>query len=170
VRRGLARIALAAAVALAMAAGHAVENDPLPVPEQGPRQKAIESYNEGVQLLLAKRYGEAQRRFEQAIAGHEAIAEAHNNLAFSLRMQGAHNFELALRHYARALEINPRLAQAYMYRGVLYAQVGDMQRARADLETLRGLDRHLAARLEAAIAQDTARQEREGISSQLDVY
>jgi len=42
-----------------------------------------------------------------------------------------------MREYRRALEIDPRLAQAYMYRGVLHTQMGNKDLARADLETLR---------------------------------
>src|SRR5688572_10658594 len=104
---------LAVAAVLAATAAGAIENDPLPVPSEGPRQKAVLVYNDGVKLLLDKRFADAQARFEEAIAAHDAFAEAHNNLAFSLRMQSAGNAQRSLRHYARALEINPRLAQAY---------------------------------------------------------
>jgi tetratricopeptide (TPR) repeat protein len=117
--------------------------------------------------MLDKRYADAQRLFEQALDLDEGIAEAHNNLAFSLRMQSRDNFARSLKHYDRALAINPRLAQAYMYRGVLYSQMGDMKRARDDLERLQVLDKGLAARLEAALAQ-AARDERDGIAAQLD--
>ena len=79
-----------------------------------------------------KHYAAAQEKFEQALALDETLAEAHNNLAFSLRMQGTHNFERSLQHYNRALELKPDLARAYMYRGVLFTQMGDMARARAD--------------------------------------
>jgi tetratricopeptide (TPR) repeat protein len=147
----------------------AAESDPLPLGEQSARNKAITLYNEGVQVMLAKRYADAQRLFEQALEQDEAIAEAHNNLAFSLRMQSRDNFARSLRHYERAVAINPRLAQAYMYRGVLYSQMGDMKRAREDLERLQVLDRSLAAKLESALAQ-AARDERDGLAPQLDAY
>ena len=168
-RKGFA-LHLVLAAALAAAAAHAIENDPLPVPGEGPKQKAVVVYNEGVKLLLEKRFAEAQQRFESAIGEHDAFAEAHNNLAFSLRMQGAENAERALRHYARALEINPRLAQAYMYRGALFTQLGDLARARADLETLRPLNPNLAARLEKVMADRVETGAREGIAAQIDVY
>jgi tetratricopeptide (TPR) repeat protein len=158
-----------AAVVLATAAA-AIESDPLPVPEEGARRKAVLVYNEGVKLLLEKRFAEAQARFEAAIAAHEAFAEAHNNLAFSLRMQSAGNAERALRHYARALEINPGLAQAYMYRGALFTQLGDLARARADLESLRPLNPNLAVRLEKVMADRVDSKDRDGIAAQVDVY
>jgi tetratricopeptide (TPR) repeat protein len=157
---------LAAGLVLAAMPAAAVESDPLPVPD-GARGKAVALYNEGVKVMLDKRYADAQRLFEQALDLDEGIAEAHNNLAFSLRMQSRDNFARSLKHYDRALAINPRLAQAYMYRGVLYSQMGDMKRARDDLERLQVLDKGLAARLEAALAQ-AARDERDGIAAQLD--
>ena len=117
--------------------------------------------------MLERRYAEAQRRFEEAIGLDETLAPAHNNLAFSLRMQGPANFDRAMREYARALELDPKLAQAYMYRGVLQSQMGNMDRARADLATLRGLDPALAAKLEQALT-DAARDTRDGLAGQVE--
>ena len=84
-------------------AAGAVESDPLPVPKGGPRERAVTAYNAGVKLLLDKKYGDAQKKFEEALAADEQLAEAHNNLAFSLRMQSAANRDRALKHYDRAL-------------------------------------------------------------------
>ena len=161
----LRTIAVAAALFSAVAA--ADEAPPLAVPKGTPRERAVVAYNDGVKLMLDKRYAEAQRRFEEAIGMDDKFAEAHNNLAFSLRMQGRHNFDRAQAEYRRALEINPKLAQAYMYRGVLNAQSGNIAAAQADLATLRALDPALAEKLERAIAA-TARDEREGLAAQID--
>lgn len=163
--RGL-RVALAAA-ALVAGAAHAVESDPLPVPTGSPREQAVTAYNDGVKLMLEKRYRDAQARFEQALAGDDTLAEAHNNLAFSLRMQGATNDARALAHYSRALELDPRLAQALMYRGVLLHHKGETAAARADLERLRALDADLAARLEAVL-KGAMRDEYYGLARQRD--
>jgi lipoprotein NlpI len=73
-----------------------------------------------------------------------------------------------LRHYDRALELKPDLAQAYMYRGVLFTQMGDMARARADHVKLLKLDRQLAARLEGIIAGGGGRDEDDGLTPQYD--
>jgi len=88
----------------------------------------------------------------------------------SVRMQGAQNFERALRHYNRAIELKPTLAQAYMYRGVLYTQMGDMAKARADHARLLGMDRDLAARLAQAIDKAVAlpQDDRSGIAGQYE--
>jgi tetratricopeptide (TPR) repeat protein len=155
-------------IALAAPAAGAVESDPLEVPKGTPRERAIVAYNDGVKLMLEKRYPAAQARFEEALARFEGLAEAHNNLAFSLRMQGAHNFDRALKHYDRALELKPDLAQAYMYRGVLFAQQGDLKRASADHARLLKLDRNLAAKLEAVIVSRVVREGNEGLAAQYE--
>ena len=145
-------VLIGAAVLLHSPGVGAVESDPLPVPKGTPRERAVSAYNEGVKLMRDKHYAAAQEQFEQALALEETLAEAHNNLAFSLRMQGTHNFERALQHYQRAIELKPDLAQAYMYRGVLFTQMGDLARARADHAKLLALDQALAAKLERVIA------------------
>jgi tetratricopeptide (TPR) repeat protein len=145
----------------------AVESDPLPVPKGGAPERAVTAYNAGVKLLLDKKYGDAQRKFEEALAADEQLAEAHNNLAFSLRMQSAVNRDRALKHYDRALHLKPRLAQAYMYRGVLFTQMGDLDRARADHAQLLKLDRALATKLERIIAGG-GRDVEDGVAGQYD--
>lgn len=158
----------ATALAFSCPAAMAVESDPLPVPAGSPREQAVLTYNDGVRLLVDKRYAEAQARFESALALDERLAEAHNNLAFSLRMQGKGNFDRALKHYNRALELKPDLAQAYMYRGVLFTQTGDLKRASADHERLLKLDRNLAAQLEAVIVRRVTGDDRAGIAPQYE--
>jgi tetratricopeptide (TPR) repeat protein len=157
-------IVLGVAVLLRSPVVGAVENDPLPAPKGTPREQAVSTYNAGVTLMRDKHYAAAQEQFEQALALDETLAEAHNNLAFSLRMQGAHNFERALYHYQRALELKPDLAQAYMYRGVLFTQMGDLTRARADHAKLLALDQELAAKLERIIDGADGRDEYDGLA------
>ncbi len=154
------------AIGLACSAAGAVESDPLPVPAGGARQRAVTAYNDGVKLMVEKRYATAQQKFEEALAADERLAEAHNNLAFSLRMQGTHNRERALRHYDRALDLKPDLARAYMYRGALFTQMGELARARADHAALLRLDGQLAARLERIIAGAAERDDDDGLTPQ----
>ncbi|MBT9455087.1 MAG: hypothetical protein IV097_00555 [Burkholderiaceae bacterium] len=165
VRRAL----LSGAALLLVRPALAAESDPLPVPQGTPRERAVRLYNEGVRRLLERRHAEAQQLFEQALALDEKMAEAHNNLAYSLRMQSAQNFQRSLRHYDRAIELKPDLAQAYMYRGVLFTQMGNVARARADHARLLGLDRALAARLATAIDQAGGEPDgRAGIAGQYE--
>lgn len=165
-RRGRAAIAVLLAGTVLCAA--AVESDPLPVPRGTPREAAVRAYNDGVRLLLARDHAGAQRLFEEALRMHEPLAEAHNNLAYSLRMQGSANFDRALRHYNRAIELKPALAPAFMYRGMLFAQMGDYARAWTDHAQLRRLDPDLAGRLARAIASPSGTGDRGGIAAQYE--
>ena len=118
--------------------------------------------------VVARQFVQAQAAFEAALALDERMAEAHNNLAYALRMQGRHNFAASLAHYNRAVELKPDLAQAYMYRGVLFVQQGDKPKAQQDLERLRRLDARLAADLERVIQGADAGSERGGVAAQYE--
>ena len=161
-------VLLAWALVLAPGQLSAAESDPLPVPQTGSRASAVRAYNDGVALLVERKFNEAQQKFEAALALDEQLAEAHNNLAFALRMQGRHNFAASLKHYDRAIALKPALAQAYMYRGVLFFQQGDLASARQDLETLRRLDTKLAAKLESVVEGGGAGADRGGIAAQYE--
>jgi Flp pilus assembly protein TadD len=130
---------------------------------------ATDAYNEGVELMRAKDFGRAQKRFEEALEKEE-FAEAHNNLAYCLRKQGPKNFDRALRHYDRAVAMNPRLPEPRMYRGVLYVHLGRMDDAKSEHAALLDLNARLAEELEYVIAN---REEKEpeqffGVSSKRD--
>jgi len=159
---------VAAVLGLACALVPAVESDPLPVPQGGARADAVRAYNEGVALLVARKFGQAQARFQTALALDESLAEAHNNLAFSLRKQGPHNFATALAHYDRAIALKPSLSQAYLYRGAMFVQQGELARAGQDLDQLRRLDPSKASELDQVIRGATAGDGRSGISAQFE--
>ena len=112
----------------------------------------VSQYNAGVKLMQKGKYENAAKKFEAALKKNPGMAEAHNNLGYSLRKQGSGNYERALSHYNRAIELKPDLAEAYMYRGVLHALMGNENLALEDHSKLTRLDRRLADALQAAIA------------------
>ena len=108
-------------------------------------------YNEGVDLMMASKHARAQVKFEAAIKFDANFAEAHNNLAYVLRKQGEANYKTALQHYNKAIKLKPQMAEAYMYRGVLFVQLDQASNAKKDLETLGKLNPKLAQELEYVI-------------------
>jgi tetratricopeptide (TPR) repeat protein len=90
--------------------------------EQG--AQPVQVYNQGIQFMHSKKFAEAQVKFQQALSENPNFAEAHNNLAYSLRKQGPQNYAKALEHYNKAIQLKPNLAEAYEYRGCAFPQVG----------------------------------------------
>src|ERR1700736_2332990 len=132
-------VAVMALAALpALGAGSAKQ----PVRKDG--DPSITIYNQGVELMLAKQFAGAQAKFEQAVKENPKFAEAHNNLGYTLRKQGAANYQKSLEHYNTAIALKPKLAEAYMYRGVLYTEMGRKSDAQADLVTLQKMNPELA--------------------------
>jgi tetratricopeptide (TPR) repeat protein len=109
---------------------------------------AFEVYNQGVDLMHAKKFTEAQMKFEEAIRDNPNFAEAHNNLGFTLRQQGPQSYSQALEHYSKAIQLKPSMAETYEYRGVLFAKMGRKADAAKDLATLKKLNTKLADELE----------------------
>jgi Flp pilus assembly protein TadD len=83
-------------------------------------------------------------------------------------MQATGNFARARTHYNRSLELKPDLARAYIYREALFAQLGDLARARADHARLLALDAGLAATLDAVIAGHANDEGYEGLTPQYE--
>jgi tetratricopeptide (TPR) repeat protein len=117
--------------------------------EQG--AQPVQVYNQGIQLMHSKKFAEAQVKFQQALSENPNFAEAHNNLAYSLRKQGPQNYAKALEHYNKAIQLKPALAEAYEYRGVLFLKLGRKVDAEKDLATLKTLNPKLATELEHVI-------------------
>ena len=111
----------------------------------------IQDYNKGVSLMLSKKFTQAETQFRNAVSQKDQFAEAHNNLAYVLRKQGAEHYEEALSHYNRAIELEPALAEPYMYRGVLYVQMNNRDMAEKDYQRLQAMNSDLAAELRYVI-------------------
>jgi tetratricopeptide (TPR) repeat protein len=101
--------------------------------------------------MTSKEFAEAQAWFVQALTENPRFAEAHIYLGYSLEMQGSQNYQVALEHYNRAIQLKPNLAEAYEYRSVLLVKMGRKSVAKKDLVTLKTLNPKLAVELERAM-------------------
>jgi tetratricopeptide repeat protein len=110
--------------------------------------RAVRLYDQGVRAMNSKKFAEAQARFAQALTENPRFAEAHNYLGYSLQMEGTQNYPMALEHYNRAIQLKPKLAQAYEYRGALLLKMDRKSAAEKDLATLKTLNPRLAVELE----------------------
>lgn len=101
-------------------------------PKAAPEKRDAKLFAKGTDKLFDLKFAEAAVDFRAALEANPKNAAAHNNLAFVLRKQGADQYDEALRHYNRAIEIEPKLAEAHMYRGVLYTAMNQPDRALQD--------------------------------------
>ena len=128
------------------------------------------TYNKGVDLMRAKEFESAEKQFRKALAMKERFAQAHNNLAYTLRKQGRGHFSEALIHYNRAIELNPDLPEPYMYRGVLYVQMNNKTLALKDHQMLLDMGSPLAAELEYVVVNGKEKEPEQffGVSGRIN--
>jgi Tfp pilus assembly protein PilF len=110
-------------------------------PEESTTANDADLFASGTEKLLEENYAAAEKDLRAAVGADDKNAAAHNNLAFVLRKQGSAHFDEALQHYNRAIELNDKLAEAYMYRGVLYQAMGQNDLALTDHARLLELGR-----------------------------
>ncbi|WP_394244138.1 tetratricopeptide repeat protein [Vibrio astriarenae] len=113
--------------------------------------KAERLYNDGVEYMLERDFARAESKFRSALKRDDDWAEAHNNLAYTLRKQGRDNYFQALFHYNKAIELSPQLPEPYMYRGVLHVQMDRVDLAQNDLAALITMKSPLADELKFVI-------------------
>ena len=92
-----------------------------------------DDYAAGRRAADRKDWAEAARLFKRAEVRHPDHADLQNILGFAYRNQK--QYELAFKHYRRAIELDPRHRGAHEYIGETYLMTGDVA----------GAERHLAA-------------------------
>ena len=138
-----------------------------------PQQQAIQAYNMGIASRdkawklekkmaestdppeqgklgkkVAKAYRSAAASFERAIKSNPMMYEAHSDLGYCLRKQG--DYEASVAAYDRALQIEPRYAEAIEYRAEAYLALNRLDEAKqAYMELFKGQSDQAAALLEA---------------------
>ncbi|MEM9881443.1 MAG: tetratricopeptide repeat protein [Planctomycetota bacterium] len=130
-------------------------------PKPKPVDEHVKLYNAAYDEIHKLEFSSAQVLLERALRLEPDFAEAHNNLAYTLRKQGEDHYDKALEHYNTAIELDEDLAEAYMYRGVLYVQTGSKDSAAADLQTLTAMGSKLASEL-AYVIENGAEKAPEG--------
>ena len=107
----------------------------------------------------AKDWAQAARLFERAQVRHPDHADLQNMLGYSYR--NLKQYDLAFKHYRRAIELDPRHRGAHEYIGEAYLITGDVagaQRHLAALKEICMLPCEELADLERAVAQYRSRK------------
>ena len=79
----------------------------------------------------------AIKSLESQLEGHPESADLYNLLGFSYR--NLDQYDTALAHYQTALGIDPEHKGAHEYLGELYLKTNQLEKAEAQLKTLKGL-------------------------------
>jgi Flp pilus assembly protein TadD len=94
-----------------------------------------QDYAAGKRAVEKKNWAEATRLFERSEIRYPDHADLQNILGFSYR--NLKQYDLAFKHYRRALEIDPRHRGAHEYLGETYLLTGDLAGAQKELAALR---------------------------------
>ena len=92
-------------------------------------------YAAGKRAAADKDWAEAVRLFQRAEARNPDHADLQNSLGFAHR--NLRQYDLAFKHYKRAIELDPRHRGAHEYIGEAYLLTGDLASAEKHLAALR---------------------------------
>jgi Flp pilus assembly protein TadD len=126
IRAGLLTVAIAALAPLAAADPYEAD------PDLATRD---DDYAAGKKAVDKKEWAEAARLFQRAALRHPDHADLQNILGYSYR--NLKQFDLAFKHYKRAIELDPRHRGAHEYIGETYLMTGDLASAQRHLAALR---------------------------------
>lgn len=124
----------------ALAAALAAPGAEPPPPGDDPVASA---YRAGSEALERGDWAAAMEELRLVVERRPWDDEAHNRLGYASRRSG--DYDLALRHYYRALELNPYHRGALEYLGEAYLELGRPQEARQLLQRLEQVCRQAAA-------------------------
>ncbi len=104
--------------------------------EETPGASAADSdYTAGKKAVEAKDWKSAVRVLSKAELQDDRNPDLQNLLGYAYRNSG--NFDLAFKHYEKALALNPRHRGAHEYVGEAYLLVGNLVKAEEHLGTLK---------------------------------
>lgn len=99
--------------------------------------KVDQDYAAGRRAAERKDWAESVRLFERTEKRYPDHADVQNSLGFSYR--NLKQFDLAFKHYQRALELDPRHRGAHEYIGEAYLMTGDLPNAQKHLAALKDI-------------------------------
>lgn len=125
----LAATIIAASAGLAMAAGSGGSDG-----GYSSSSSDTSAFNQAKQLVNAGEYTAAIPKLRAVTVSEPTNADAFNLLAFSYRKSG--DLDNAAPNYAKALELNPKHRGALEYQGEMYLQLGQVEKAEANLQRI----------------------------------
>jgi tetratricopeptide (TPR) repeat protein len=100
-------------------------------------QPDLPSMSEVEADLDAGRWTDAISKLKEIVADETSNAEGYNLLGYAYRKSG--NLDLAQRYYTRALRLDPKHKGALEYQGELFVMLGQVDKAKANLDKIEEL-------------------------------
>ena len=104
---------------------------------EGAAETLDPDYAAGKQAIEAKNWSAAIKSLSFAALRDTRNADIQNYLGYAYRHTG--QFDLAFKHYARALQLNPRHRGAHEYVGEAYLMVNNLAKAEEHLAALQNI-------------------------------
>ena len=96
-----------------------------------------DDYAAGKKAVEKKSWSEAVRLFQRSAARNPDQADLQNYLGYSYR--NLKQYDLAFKHYKRAIELDPKHRGAHEYIGEAYLMTGDLPSAQKHLAALKSI-------------------------------
>jgi Flp pilus assembly protein TadD len=96
-----------------------------------------DEYAAGKKAVEKKNWTEAVRLFQRSAARNPDQADLQNYLGYSYR--NLKQYDLAFKHYKRAIELDPKHRGAHEYIGEAYLMTGDLPSAQKHLAALKAI-------------------------------
>jgi Flp pilus assembly protein TadD len=106
-------------------------------PGDGDEPDSDPDYTQGRAAVEAKDWASAIRLLSSAALRDTRNAEIQNYLGYAHRSSG--DLPAAFKHYARALQLNPRHRGAHEYLGEAYLMIGNVHKAEEHLYALKNI-------------------------------
>jgi len=132
----------AVAVPLAAAPGGGGGGASMPS-ASAPQFDAAAEYRAGVEHLQANRFKEAKKAFDRVL--EVAPRDANTNYLAGLAANGLGDSKAARRYFERSVRADKKLVLAHRELGLVYAKLGDWEKARATLDRLKALESECGA-------------------------
>lgn len=160
--------------AIFAAGGGAMQSAPQPVVKKTPTERAIDSYNAGINIRdkawkyqrraavesdpkkaaklirkADKQFAKAVKKFRRATRTEPRLYQAHASLGYVLKQTG--DFTGAMAAYEHCLKLRPNYTPAIEYRAEAYLALGEIDNVRQAYKQLAKIDPEKADELEQAI-------------------
>ena len=100
------------------------------------KKKEFDPFESIYGLIRLEKFAEAHKSLKFIrVLNPSKEADKYNLLGFTARKSG--DLNVAAEYYKKALEINPKHIQALEYQGELYLQLGEMEKAKKNLEKIK---------------------------------